>query len=105
MADKFELPVYFIFVLYVLEWTKIEDKYLHLPSKVRNCYFLRLLHCRTLGQIKHSSVLPDGALSSPLKCAHFAGESKTIGYSVALMPTIFSFTVSSSKRDMQNGQA
>lgn len=50
-------------------------------------------------------MLPGGAFKSPLKCAHLAGESKTIGYSVALTPTIFSFAVSNSSRDMQNGHA
>jgi hypothetical protein len=50
-------------------------------------------------------VLPGGAFSSPLKCAHLAGESKTVGYSVALTPTIFSLAVSNSNLDMQNGQA
>jgi len=70
-----------------------------------NSYFLRLLHCRTLGQIKHSSLVPGGVFSSPLKCAHLAGESRTMGYSVALTPTILSFVVSNSKRDIQNGQA
>jgi len=51
--------------------------------------FLRTLHCSTLGQIKHSSVLPDGGISNPLKCAHLAGESKTIGYSVAVRSRFF----------------
>ena len=105
MADKFELQTRLMFRLYVIEEVKDRNLHLHPPLEVENCYFLRLLHCRTLGQIKHSSVHSDGALSSPLKCAHFAGESKTIGYSVALIPTIFSFTVSRSRRDMQKGQA
>ena len=69
-------------------------------------HFLRTLHWSTLGQIKHSSdMLSGGAFKSPLKCAHLAGESKTVGYSVALTPTIFSLAVSNSNRDMQNGQA
>ena len=71
-------------------------------------HFLRALHWSTLGQIKHSScvnVLPGGAFKSPLKCAHLAGESKTVGYSIALTFTIFSLAVSNSNLDMQNGQA
>lgn len=50
-------------------------------------------------------MLPGGAFESPLKCAHLAGESKTVGYSVALTLTIFSFAVSNSNLDMQKGQA
>src|SRR5674476_1180954 len=50
-------------------------------------------------------MLPGGAFKSPLKCAHLAGESKTIGYSVARTPTIFSFAVSNSSRDIQKGHA
>jgi hypothetical protein len=71
-------------------------------------HFLRLLHCSTLGQIKHSScvnMLPGGAFKSPLKCAHLAGESKTIGYSVGFTLTIFPLAVSNFNRDIQNGQA
>ncbi len=71
-------------------------------------YFLRMLHWSTLGQIRHSSwvsVLPGGAFSSPLKWAHLAGESKTVGYSVALTSIIFILSVIISRRDMQNGHA
>lgn len=71
-------------------------------------YLLRMLHWSTLGQTKHSSLestLSGGVLRSPLKWAHLAGESKTVGYSVALMLMIFSFSVMMSSRDMQKGQA
>ena len=42
-----------------------------------------------------------GACRSPLKCAHLAGESKTMGYSVGLMLIIFWFSVAISSFDMQ----
>jgi hypothetical protein len=47
-----------------------------------------MLHWRTFGQTRHSS--DNGASSgrlfmSPEKCAHLAGESRTIGYPVARM--------------------
>ena len=63
-----------------------------------------MLHCMTFGQIRHSSwlsMLPPGACRSPLKCAHLAGESKTVGYSVGLMLIIFEFSVLMSSFDMQ----
>jgi hypothetical protein len=66
------------------------------------------VHCRTFGQIKHSSwvsIAPGGALSNPLKWAHFAGLSKTMGYSVGFTSTIFSFSVMMFSLLMQNGQA
>ena len=75
------------------------------PRKVYSAHFLRLLHWSTLGQIKHSSVLPDGVLSNPLKCAHLAGESKTIGYSVGFTLIILDFSAIMSSFDMQKGQA
>ena len=50
-------------------------------------------------------MLPDGVLSNPLKCAHLAGESKTMGYSVALTLTTLEFSAVKSSFDMQNGQA
>ena len=71
-------------------------------------YFLRRLHWSTLGQTRHSScvsMLPGGAFSNPLKCAHFAGDSKTIGYSNGRTWTILDFSVTMSRRDMQYGQA
>jgi len=61
-----------------------------------------------LGQIRHSScvsMVSPGACKSPLKWAHLAGESKTMGYSVGLTLIIFSFRVAISSFDMQNGQA
>ena len=42
---------------------------------------------------------------SPEKCAHFAGDSKTFGYSVAFTPVIFIFSVVMSSLDIQKGQA
>jgi len=50
--------------------------------------------------------VPDGKeLNDPLKWAHFAGESNTVGYSVAFMSVIFVFWVIMSSFDMQCGQA
>jgi hypothetical protein len=72
-----------------------------------SCY-LRMLHCSTFGQIKHSSGngSPSGKVfKSPEKCAHFAGESNTVGYSVALTPTTFILSITISNFDMQNGHA
>jgi hypothetical protein len=46
-------------------------------------------------------MLPPGACKSPLKWAHLAGESKTIGYSVGLMLIIFELSVLMSIFDMQ----
>jgi hypothetical protein len=63
-----------------------------------------MLHWSTLGQIKHSScisILSPGACKSPLKCAHLAGESKTVGYSVGFTLIIFVFSVNMSSFDMQ----
>ena len=56
-------------------------------------YFLLALHWSAFGQIKHSSgTVPDGKeLNYPLKWAHFAGESNTMGYSVAFMSNYFRF--------------
>ena len=70
-------------------------------------YFLLALHWSAFGQIKHSSgTIPDGKeLNDPLKWAHFAGESNTMGYSVAFMSIIFVFWVIMSSFDMQCGQA
>ena len=73
-----------------------------------DAYFLRLSHWSTFGQIRHSScvsMVSPGACRSPLKCAHLAGESKTMGYSVGLTLIIFSFRVAISSLDMQKGQA
>jgi hypothetical protein len=67
-----------------------------------------MLHCSTLGQIRHSSsvsMLSPGACRSSLKWAHLAGESKTVGYSVGLMLIIFEFSVVMSSFDIQYGQA
>ena len=67
-------------------------------------YFLRMLHCMTFGQIRHSScvsMLCPGACRSPLKCAHLAGESRTVGYSVGLMLSILLFWVVMLIFDMQ----
>jgi len=50
-------------------------------------------------------MLPGGALSNPLKWAHLAGESSTIGYSVGLTLIILELSVEMSSFDMQNGQA
>ena len=61
-----------------------------------------------MGQIRHSScvsMVSPGACRSPLKCAHLAGESKTMGYSVGLTLIIFWFSVAISSFDMQYGQA
>ena len=71
-------------------------------------YFFRASHCRTLGHMRHSSGMgvPLGMpFSKPEKWAHLAGESKTFGYSVALMPVIRMFSVVMSILDMQWGQA
>ena len=57
-----------------------------------------------MGQIRHSScvsMVSPGACKSPLKWAHLAGESKTMGYSVGLTLIIFSFRVAISSFDMQ----
>src|SRR3972149_3271312 len=70
--------------------------------------YLRILHCSTFGQIKHSSGngSPSGKVfKSPEKCAHFAGESNTFGYSVAFTPTTFILSITKSSFDMQNGHA
>ena len=62
-----------------------------------------------MGQIRHSS--GSGVSSGrarrnpPEKCAHFAGDSKTFGYSVALIPIMRMFSVVMSSLDMQWGQA
>ena len=53
-----------------------------------------------------SGMVPAGKLFRlPLNWAHLAGESKTVGYSVALMSIIFMFWVMMSSFDMQCGQA
>ena len=70
--------------------------------------YLRMLHCSTFGQIKHSSGSgsPSGRVfKSPEKWAHFAGESNTFGYSVAFTPTTFILSIIISSFDMQNGHA
>ena len=74
----------------------------------RSCGYLRRLHWSTLGQSKHSS--GNGAscgrvFRSPEKCAHFAGDSKTFGYSVGFTLVIFMLFVVMSSFDMQCGQA
>ena len=63
-----------------------------------------MLHWSTFGQIRHSScvsMFSGGAFKSPLKCAHLAGESKTLGYSVGFTFTTFEFSVTMSSLDMQ----
>jgi len=63
-----------------------------------------MLHWSTFGQIRHSSgsgAFGGRAFGSPEKWAHFAGESKTIGYSVGFTPTTFRFSVTMSILDMQ----
>jgi hypothetical protein len=67
-----------------------------------------MLHWSTFGQSKHSSGngAPSGSeFKSPEKCAHFAGESNTLGYSVGFTLVIFMFSVVISSLDMQCGQA
>jgi hypothetical protein len=69
---------------------------------------LRRLHWSTLGQSRHSSgngALWGLALRSPENCAHFAGDSNTLGYSDGFTPMIFMFSVVMSSFDMQCGQA
>jgi hypothetical protein len=46
-------------------------------------------------------MLSPGAWSKPLKWAHFAGESKTMGYSVGFTSIILLFSVISVSFDMQ----
>jgi hypothetical protein len=67
-----------------------------------------MLHWSTLGQSKHSS--GNGAscgsgFNKLEKCAHFAGDSNTFGYSAGFTPTIFMFSKVMSSFDMQCGQA
>ena len=67
-----------------------------------------MLHWRTFGQTRHSS--DSGASSgklfrSPEKCAHLAGESKTVGYSVGRTSMTFVPLVMMSSLDMQCGHA
>ena len=78
-----------------------------LDISVVGSYFLLALHWSAFGQINHSSgTVPEGKVSKlPLKWAHFAGESNTMGYSVAFMLIIFMFCVIMSSFDMQCGQA
>ncbi len=67
-------------------------------------YFLRRLHWRTFGQTRQSSDngASDGMVfMSPEKCAHLAGESKTVGYSVARTSMTFVPSVMMSSLDMQ----
>jgi hypothetical protein len=72
-------------------------------------YFLRASHCSTFGQTKHSSgkgASPGLALNPPLKCAHFAGDSKTFdGYSAARTSTTRISSVTISILLMQKGHA
>jgi hypothetical protein len=75
---------------------------------VEPLYFLRMLHWSTFGQSRHSSgrgALCGRAFSKLEKCAHFAGDSKTFGYSAGFTPTIFMFSMVMSSFDMQCGQA
>ena len=77
-------------------------------SKTALARYLRTLHCSTFGQSRHSSGngAPSGkGFKSPEKCAHFAGESNTFGYSVGFTLVIFMFSVVISSLDMQCGQA
>ena len=74
----------------------------------RLVYFLRMLHCSTFGQSRHSSGsgAPWGSVFSRLeKWAHFAGDSNTFGYSAGFTSTIFMFSMVMSSFDMQCGQA
>lgn len=71
-------------------------------------YCLFTVHWRTFGHIRHSSGIGasfGSVFRNPKKWAHFAGESKTFGYSVALTPTIFIFSTIMSIFDMQYGHA
>jgi hypothetical protein len=71
-------------------------------------YFFLASHWSTFGQIRHSSgigAFPGMECRNPEKCTHFAGESNTFGYSVALTPTIFMPSVAISSLDMQCGHA
>jgi hypothetical protein len=70
-------------------------------------HVLLVLHWSALGQIKHSSgIVPGGkAFRAPLKWAHFAGESSTVGYSVGLTPTTLLSCIVISSFDMQCGHA
>ena len=70
--------------------------------------FFRILHCSTFGQSKHSSgkgALGGSVCSRLENCAHFAGDSNTLGYSAGLMSTIFIFSIVMSSFDMQCGHA
>jgi hypothetical protein len=72
------------------------------------CYFLRMLHWSTFGQSKHSSgkgASYGRAFRKLEKCAHFAGDSNTLGYSAGFTLTIFMFSMVMSSFDMQCGQA
>jgi hypothetical protein len=85
-----------------------KEEGISLKFALEKTLYLRMLHCKTFGQSKHSSGngAPFGSeCSNPEKCAHFAGESKTFGYSVAFTPTIFKPSVAISSLDMQCGHA
>ena len=76
-------------------------------KKGADCY-LRMLHWSTFGQSKHSSgngASWGRAFRSPEKCAHFAGDSNTFGYSVGFTLMIFMPSMIMSSFDMQCGQA
>jgi hypothetical protein len=63
-----------------------------------------MVHWSTFGQIRHSSgrgAFGGRAFRSPEKWAHFAGESKTLGYSVGFTLMTFMFSVIMSIFDMQ----
>jgi len=65
-------------------------------------------HWSTFGQSRHSSgngASCGRAFSKLEKWAHFAGDSKTLGYSVGFTPVIFMFSVIMSSFDMQCGHA
>ena len=67
-----------------------------------------MLHWSTFGQSRHSSgrgALCGRAFSRLEKCAHFAGDSNTFGYSAGFTSTIFMFSMVMSSFDMQCGQA
>ena len=62
----------------------------------------------SFGQIRQSSdiaAFSGRLLINPEKCAHFAGDSKTVGYSVGFISTIFRPSVTMSSLGMQCGWA
>lgn len=76
----------------------------HLTGQKGVSYRLLMPHWSIFGHTRQSSGMGmsfDIAFRKPVYCAHFAGDSKTLLYSIGLMPMTFRFSVFMSIFDMQ----